>query len=116
MQNKLSDTIRRFRNIYENNGEEIERVSGFNEKVAKVNKIVKEFETFLKNGEFNAAEIDDALKEDEFTQLASFKLQAVLIKAAENKVNTLRGKKPEKPNDVAKPAVPKPEDKKKINV
>ena len=91
--NKLNDTIQQFRNIYENNGKEIEKVSSFDEKVAKVREIVKNFETFL-NVTFDTAGIEAALEKDEFTQLASFKLQAVLIKAAEDKVNTLRGNVP----------------------
>jgi hypothetical protein len=86
--NKLNDTIQQFRNIYENNGKEIEGQSSFPEKVAKVREIVNNFETFL-SVRFNTAEIDAALKEDEFTQRASFKLQAVLIKATEEKVNSL---------------------------
>lgn len=90
--NALNITIRRFQNIYENNGKEIEKLSGFADKLDIVKQIVKEFETFL-GVTIDPTEIVNALKTDEFTQVASYKLQAVLIKAAEDKVNKLRLKR-----------------------
>lgn len=90
--NKLNDTIQQIRNIYENNRKENETPSDINEKVAKVRAIVKDFETFLNVNFDNAgieADIEAALKQEKFTQRASFKLQIALIKAAENKVNGL---------------------------